>query len=60
MILDYFEVTFLGKREDAALGPPIYCILIIYGFAASEQYVIEFPCFPYIWWYFKDRQLSCF
>ena len=46
------EVTFLGEREDAALCPPVYRVLVIYGVAVSEQYVVEFPCFPYFWRYF--------
>ena len=52
VVLGNSEVKFLGEREDVALYPSVYCVLIIYGVAVSEQYVVEFPCFPYFWWYF--------
>ena len=29
-------------------------ILVIYCVAESEQYVIEFLCVPYFWWYFVE------
>ena len=30
------EVTFFVKKEDAALCPSIYCVLVQYGIAESE------------------------
>ena len=43
------EVTLLGEREEAALCPSVYCVLVIYGVTVSVQYVVEFPCLPYFW-----------
>ena len=48
------KVTFLGDRNDVALCPSIYCVLVIYGVALSEQYVVRFSCFPYFWRYFIE------
>ena len=47
VILNYFEVTFLKEKEDAALCPSVNYVLVVYGVAVSEQYVVEFPCFFY-------------
>ena len=47
VILGYSEVPLLGEREDAALCLFICYVMVIYGVAVSEQYVVEFPCFPY-------------
>ena len=46
------DITFLWERKDAAVYPFVYCVLVIYGVAVSEKYVVEFPCFLYFGWYF--------
>ena len=58
VVLGYSEVTLLREREDAALFPSAYCVFVIYSITESEQYVVEFPGFPYFWWYFI--KLWCF
>ena len=45
------EVIFLGKWNDVALCPSVYCVLVIHGVVVLEQLVVEFPCLPYLWWY---------
>ena len=52
VVLDYSEVTLIEERENAVLCPFVYYVLVIYGVAVSEQYVVEFPCFPNFWGYF--------
>ena len=39
------DFSNIGAREDVALCPAVYCILVIYGVAASEQYVVNFLIF---------------
>ena len=51
-------VTHLGKKEDASPCSSVYYVMAIYGVAVWEQYVVEFPRFPYI--FYQDWQLSCF
>ena len=45
VVLGNSEVTLLEERKDAALCPSLYCFLVIYGVAVSEQQVIEFFVF---------------
>ena len=52
IVVGYFEGTLLDEREDAALYPSVYYVLVIYGVVVSEQYAIEFPCFLFFWGYF--------
>ena len=52
VVFGYSEVTLLSEREDAALCPSVNYVLVIYGVAVSELYVVEFPCLPYFWGYF--------
>ena len=33
---------------DEALCKSVYCVPVIYAVAASEQYIVEFPCLPNI------------
>ena len=49
-----FQGHFSWEGEDAAFCPSLYCALVIYGVTGAEQYVVEFPCFPCIWWYFIE------
>ena len=37
MVLGNSEVTFLGEGEEAAFCPFLYCVLVIYRVAVSEQ-----------------------
>ena len=37
VVLCYSEVTLLREREDVALCPSVYCVLVIYGITVSEQ-----------------------
>ena len=52
VVLGNSKVTFLKEKKDVALFPFVYCVLVIYDVAVLEQYVIEFPYFPYFWGYF--------
>ena len=59
VVLGYPEVTLLGEREDTSFCPSVYCVLVIYGFAVLEQYVVEFPCLQYFWGYFiKNKEMT--
>ena len=61
VVFDNSAVTFLGKWEDAALCPSVYCVLVIHGVAVSEQYVVQFLYLPYHWSYFiKTGSFSVF
>ena len=51
-------VTLLREKGDASLCTSVHCVLVIYDITVLGQYVVEFPGFPYFWWYFI--KLCCF
>ena len=45
VVLSHSEVTLLEKREGTVFCLSVYCVLVTYSIAVSEQYVVEFPVF---------------
>ena len=61
VVLGNSNVKFQGEREDAAFYPSLYHILVVYGVAVSEQYVVKSLCFPYFGGYlFKTLSFPIF
>ena len=61
VVLGNSKVTFLGKKEDAAFCPSVYCVMVIQGVAVFEAvcHWISLSSILLVVFH-QDRQLFCF